>query len=302
MSELSDEASEPELLNRSLSMWYGLGAQVSREELDVPLDLHTAASIGQYEVVKECVQRRELDLNKKNGGGWTPLMYASYIGHDTIVHLLLEAGVSVNVPTPEGQTPLMLASSCGNESIAYFLLQQGAELEMKDIQGWTALFHCTSAGHQQMVKFLLDSGANANVREPVYGFTPLMEAAVSGHEIIVQYFLNHGVKVDIRDHSGATARMLAKQYGHMKIVALMDTHSPALPKSLYRSPEKYEDLSSSDESWPIPQRQRPCRKKGLSIHEGPRALARITAIGLGGKTQTSYGQSLFLLVWSGLEL
>ncbi|XP_055098831.1 ankyrin repeat and SAM domain-containing protein 3 isoform X6 [Symphalangus syndactylus] len=283
MSELSDEASEPELLNRSLSMWHGLGAQVSREELDVPLDLHTAASIGQYEVVKECVQRRELDLNKKNGGGWTPLMYASYIGHDTIVHLLLEAGVSVNVPTPEGQTPLMLASSCGNESIAYFLLQQGAELEMKDIQGWTALFHCTSAGHQHMVRFLLDSGANANVREPIYGFTPLMEAAAAGHEIIVQYFLNHGVKLDVRDHSGATARMLAKQYGHMKIVALMDTHSPSLPKSLYRSPEKYEDLSSSDESCPAPQRQRPCRKKGVSIHEGPRALARITGIGLGSR-------------------
>ncbi|XP_036680871.1 ankyrin repeat and SAM domain-containing protein 3 isoform X1 [Eschrichtius robustus] len=285
MSELSDEASEPELLSRSLSMWHGLGAQVSREELAVPLDLHTAASIGQYEVVKECVQRRELDLNKKNGGGWTPLMYASYIGHDTIVHLLLEAGVSVNVPTPEGQTPLMLASSCGNESIAYFLLQQGAELEMKDIQGWTALFHCTSAGHQQMVKFLLDSGANANVRDPVYGFTPLMEAAAAGHEIIVQYFLNHGVKVDTRDHSGATARMLAKQYGHMKIVGLIDAHSPSLPKSLYRSPEKYEDLSSSDESCPVPQRQRPCRKKGLSIHEGPRALARLTAIGLGGRMQ-----------------
>ncbi|KAK2507383.1 hypothetical protein MC885_008922 [Smutsia gigantea] len=283
MSELSDEASEPELLNRSLSMWHGLGAQVSREELAVPLDLHTAASIGQYEVVKECVQRRELDLNKKNGGGWTPLMYASYIGHDTIVHLLLEAGVSVNVPTPEGQTPLMLASSCGNESIAYFLLQQGAELEMKDIQGWTALFHCTSAGHQQMVKFLLDSGANANVREPVYGFTPLMEAAAAGHEIIVQYFLNHGVKVDTRDHSGATAQMLAKQCGHMKIVGLIDAHSPSLPRSLYRSPEKYEELSSSDESYPVPQRQRPCRKKGLSIHEGPRALARITALGLRGR-------------------
>ncbi|XP_016022086.2 ankyrin repeat and SAM domain-containing protein 3 isoform X3 [Rousettus aegyptiacus] len=156
---------------------------------------------------------------------------------------------------------------------------------MKDIQGWTALFHCTSAGHQQMVKFLLDSGANANVREPTYGFTPLMEAAAAGHEIIVQYFLNYGVKVDTEDHSGATARMLAKQYGHMKIVGLIDAHSPSLPKSLYRNPEKYEDLSSSDESCPVPQRQRPCRKKGLSIHEGPRALARITAIGLGGKTQ-----------------
>uniref|UniRef100_A0A8C2RLE7 Ankyrin repeat and sterile alpha motif domain containing 3 n=1 Tax=Capra hircus TaxID=9925 RepID=A0A8C2RLE7_CAPHI len=178
MSELSDEASEPELLNRSLSMWHGLGTQVDREELAVPLDLHTAASIGQYEVVKECVQR-----------------------------------------------------------------------------------------------------------EPVCGFTPLMEAAAAGHEIIVQYFLTHGVKVDTRDHSGATARMLAKQYGHMKIVGLIDAHSPSLPKSLYRSPEKYEDLSSSDECGPVPQRQRPCRKKGLSIHEGPRALARITAIGLGSRAQ-----------------
>ncbi|XP_074052392.1 ankyrin repeat and SAM domain-containing protein 3 isoform X3 [Macrotis lagotis] len=238
MSELSDEASESELLNRSLSMWHGPGHLVCQEELDVPLDIHTASSIGQYEVVKECIQRRELDLNKKNCGGWTPLMYASYIGHDTIVHLLLEAGVKVNVPTPEGQTPLMLASSCGNESIAYFLLQQGAELEMKDIHGWTALFHCTSAGHQQMVKFLLDNGANANLREPTYGFTPLMEAAASGHEIIVQYLLNHGVKVDVGDYTGATARALAMKYGHMKIVGLIDIHTASLPKTLYRTPEQ----------------------------------------------------------------
>ncbi|KAM7151245.1 ankyrin repeat and SAM domain-containing protein 3 isoform 1-T3 [Macrochelys suwanniensis] len=288
MSELSDEASESELLNRSLSMWHGVGQMICQAELDVPLDLHTASSIGQYEVVQECIQRGELDLNKRNCGGWTPLMYASYIGHDTIVHLLLEAGVNVNVPTPEGQTPLMLASSCGNESVAYFLLQQGAELEMKDIHGWTALFHCTSAGHQQMVKFLLDNGANADCKEPVYGYTPLMEAAASGHEIIVQYLLNHGVKVDVRENTGATARTLAMKYGHMKIVGLMDLHAAPVPKVFCRGPGKYcEDLSSSDESFSAPQRQRPVRKtKGPSIHEGPQALAKITAVGIAGKKQS----------------
>ncbi|XP_074866584.1 ankyrin repeat and SAM domain-containing protein 3 isoform X2 [Carettochelys insculpta] len=238
MSELSDEASESELLNRSLSMWHGVGQMICGEELDVPLDLHTASSIGQYEVVQECIQRGEMDLNKRNRGGWTPLMYASYIGHDTIVHLLLEAGVNVNIPTPEGQTPLMLASSCGNESVAYFLLQQGAELEMKDIHGWTALYHCTSAGHQQMVKFLLDNGANANCKELVYGYTPLMEAAASGHEIIVQYLLSHGVKVDLRENTGATARALAMKYGHMKIVGLMDLHTAPVPKVFCRGPEQ----------------------------------------------------------------
>ncbi|KAL8175128.1 UNVERIFIED_CONTAM: hypothetical protein K2H54_014024, partial [Gekko kuhli] len=101
---------------------------------------------------------------------------------------------------------------------------QGAELEMRDIHGWTALFHCTSAGHQQMVKFLLDNGANATCREPLCGYTPLMEAAASGHEIIVQYLLDHGVRVDVRDGTGATARTLAMQYGHTKIVGLIDLH------------------------------------------------------------------------------
>lgn len=51
------------------------------------------------------------------------MMYASYIGHDNIVNLLLEAGVNVNATTAKGLTPLILAASCGNESIAYFLLQ-----------------------------------------------------------------------------------------------------------------------------------------------------------------------------------
>uniref|UniRef100_A0ABM5F0Y2 Ankyrin repeat and SAM domain-containing protein 3 isoform X1 n=2 Tax=Pogona vitticeps TaxID=103695 RepID=A0ABM5F0Y2_9SAUR len=284
MSELSDEASESELLSRSLSMWHGMGQKVCSQELDIPLDLHTAASIGQYEVVKDDILCGETDLNQRNCGGWTPLMYASYIGHDTIVHMLLEAGANVNLPTPEGQTPLMLAASCGNESVASFLLQRGAELEMKDIHGWTALFHCTSAGHQQMVKFLLDNGANANCREPLCGYTPLMEAAASGHEIVVQYLLNHGVRVDVRDNSGATARMLAMTYGHMKIVGLIDLHAAPVPKVLCRGPGKYEDLSSSDESYAAPQRQRPARRsKGPSIHEGPHALAKITGVKIGGK-------------------
>uniref|UniRef100_A0A3B4HC18 Ankyrin repeat and sterile alpha motif domain containing 3 n=1 Tax=Pundamilia nyererei TaxID=303518 RepID=A0A3B4HC18_9CICH len=122
MSELSDDASESEQLGASLSLWLG-DSLLRAEELDVPLDLHTACSIGQYDVVAECIKKREVDLDGKNIGGWTPLMYASYIGHDNIANLLLEARVNVNSTTAKGLTPLMLAASCGNESIAYFLLQ-----------------------------------------------------------------------------------------------------------------------------------------------------------------------------------
>ncbi|KAF3853456.1 hypothetical protein F7725_014144 [Dissostichus mawsoni] len=263
MSELSDEASESDQLGASLSMWLG-DFLVRPEELDVPLDLHTACSIGQYDVVSG----REVDLNGKNIGGWTPLMYASYIGHDNIANLLLEAGVNVNAMTAKGLTPLMLAASCGNESIAYFLLQHGAELELKDTRGWTALFHCTSTGHQQMVRFLLDNNADANVKEPLSGFTTLMEAAASGHEIIVQYLLDHKVKIDERNSKGETARALAMLYGYTKIVSLIDSRSPRI------KPGHFEDLSSSEDSDSAPPRVRPSRTraKGVSIHDGPKAI------------------------------
>ncbi|XP_042253146.1 ankyrin repeat and SAM domain-containing protein 3 [Thunnus maccoyii] len=276
MSELSDEASESEQLGASLSMWLG-DSLVRPEELDVPLDLHTACSIGQYDVVAECIKKREVDLNGKNIGGWTPLMYASYIGHDNIANLLLEAGVNVNATTAKGLTPLMLAASCGNESIAYFLLQQGAELELKDSRGWTALFHCTSTGHQQMVKFLLDNNADANVKEPGSGFTPLMEAAASGHEIIVQYLLDHKVKVDDRNAKGETARALAMMYGYTKIVSLIDSRSPRFKAG------PFEDLSSSEDSDSAPPRIRPSRNraKGASIHDGPQAIAKFRVGGPG---------------------
>uniref|UniRef100_A0AAQ5ZT59 SAM domain-containing protein n=1 Tax=Amphiprion ocellaris TaxID=80972 RepID=A0AAQ5ZT59_AMPOC len=265
MSELSDEASESEQLGASLSLWLG-DSLVRPEELDVPLDLHTACSIGQYDVVAECIKKREVDLNGKNIGGWTPLMYAAYIGHDNIANLLLEAGVNVNATTAKGLTPLMLAASCGNESIAYFLLQQGAELELKDCRGWTALFHCTSTGHQQMVKFLLDNNADANVKEPGSGFTPLMEAAASGHEIIVQYLLDHKVKVDDRNAKGESARALAMMYGYTKIVSLIDSRTPRMKPV----------LSSSFDSDSAPPRTRPGRNrvKGVSIHDGPQAIAK----------------------------
>uniref|UniRef100_A0A3P9M471 Ankyrin repeat and sterile alpha motif domain containing 3 n=1 Tax=Oryzias latipes TaxID=8090 RepID=A0A3P9M471_ORYLA len=269
MSELSDESSESEQLGASLSLWLG-DPLVRSEELNVPLDLHTACSIGQYGVVAECIQTREVNLDAKNIGGWTPLMYAAYIGHDNIVNLLLEAGVNVNSTTSKGLTSLMLAASCGNESIAYVLLQHGAELELKDSRGWTALFHCTSTGHQQMVKFLLDHNADANVKEPGSGFTPLMEAAASGHEIIVQYLLDHKVKVDDRNAKGETARALAAIYGYTKIVSLIDSRLPRMRLG------HLEDLSSSEDSDGGPPRIRPGRSqaKGVSIHDGPQAIAK----------------------------
>ena len=89
----------------------------------IPLDLFTACLIGDYDAVKKFIVEK-VDLNRLNMyGGWTPLMYASYVGKDTVLNLLLEEEVDVNIVSPSGMTALMLAAKCGNESVVYFLLQ-----------------------------------------------------------------------------------------------------------------------------------------------------------------------------------
>ncbi|KAK3107869.1 hypothetical protein FSP39_024033 [Pinctada imbricata] len=244
--EASDESSENELLDCSLSVWKGLGWNVKERFDPVPLDLHTASSIGQYDCVRDFISK-QVDLNKKNRGGWTPLMYACYIGHDNIVNLLLDASVN-----------------------------QGAELEARDAKGWTALFHATYAGHQNMVKFLLEQGANINAVEPSLGLTPFMEAAAEGHEIIVQLFLQHGVNVNRKAYNGDTARSLALIHSNMKIVSLIDNH--IMPNTCLRSEAGLEaDLSSSDEGYPKKRGHKGQKGKGRvpSIRDGPDAIARL---------------------------
>ena len=55
--EGSDEASENELLERSLSVWRGWRVENEPDFLPIPLDLHTAASIGQYECVRNIINK-----------------------------------------------------------------------------------------------------------------------------------------------------------------------------------------------------------------------------------------------------
>ena len=220
----------------------------------MPWDIGAAASIGHYEFVKKIVENKATirsyqnlssssasssstlicnDLNARNKGGWTALMYASYIGHDNIVNLLLsQDSIDVNVKSsPSGGrevTALMLAASCGNEAISTSLLQRGADVNGRDKKGWTALFHATNGNHDNLVKLLLRNGANLDCTEPCWGFTPFMQAAGEGLEMIITSFLAvedlNKLKacVNTKNRQGDTARSIAYQRKHKKIVSLID--------------------------------------------------------------------------------
>ena len=62
------------------------------------------------------------DLNR-NKGGWTPLMYATYVGRDSIVTLLLDGRANTNCVSTKKLSRLMVSAGSGIESVCYFLLQ-----------------------------------------------------------------------------------------------------------------------------------------------------------------------------------
>lgn len=133
----------------------------------VPMDVYTASSLGEYDVVRNFIKldTEKKSMDKSNKGGWTPLMYAAYVGHENVVNLLLEHQVNVDARTTnKAATALMLAASCGNEAVVYFLLQNGADINAMDRNGCTALFYAVFQGHQNVVKMLIDSGADMEKR------------------------------------------------------------------------------------------------------------------------------------------
>lgn len=91
------------------------------------LDLFTACAIGDYSFVENLLSfakyRSEI-INKKNEGGWTPLMYVSYLGDDKLLELLIREQADILAEEDKhGMTPLILASTSGNTSVVKRLVE-----------------------------------------------------------------------------------------------------------------------------------------------------------------------------------
>ena len=68
------------------------------------MSIHDAANSGDIEAVKEFLAAG-VDVNAKDGNGWTPLIPAAANGRKEVVELLIASGADVNVKSAFG-TPL----------------------------------------------------------------------------------------------------------------------------------------------------------------------------------------------------
>ena len=198
-----------------------------------PLDCHTAASLGDAELVVQTAREHPGQLDRPNCAGWTPLMYACFYGHAAAVHSLLACGADPAAVELRGRTPLALTASRGHDDVLLTLLGRGADLECRDARDRTPLHLATEAGHRATVELLLAEGANANALDRQRGYTPLLLAAAGGLELIVFALVRHGANVQLRLPSGQNARELADAAGHERVSQLLaeyDASEPPTPR------------------------------------------------------------------------
>ncbi|XP_046663629.1 ankyrin repeat and SAM domain-containing protein 3-like isoform X1 [Homalodisca vitripennis] len=212
-------------------------------ESEVKHDIYTACSLGDEKHVHEILESWPVDVNARNAGGWTPLMYACWGTHERVVTCLLAAGADRKILNFENQTALHLAAKSGSLTIAQLTFQKGI-VDFIDSQGKTALYSAVEFGHVDIVGYLLSEGADVNYS--CQGMTPLMVAAAQGQRCLVEVLVKHGANKRTRNQQGFTASQLAAKNGHLELAQLLDTSEQDISNL-----ETFLETLSLEKYWPI---------------------------------------------------
>jgi ankyrin repeat protein len=89
--------------------------------------IHDAAAIGNIEAVKQHLAAETNVNTKDNKGDQTPLHYASVMGHEEIVELLIDNDADVNLKCSTGDTPLDWAMNFNHIETASILRKHGGK-------------------------------------------------------------------------------------------------------------------------------------------------------------------------------
>ena len=105
----------------------------------VPPDaLHRAARAGDIEGLKRALAAG-VDVDARDGRGWTALMHAVNQGWTLLVPVLLQGAAVVDMRAPDGATALFMAAVHGHTEIAALLMKAGADISIRGPQGQTAV-------------------------------------------------------------------------------------------------------------------------------------------------------------------
>ena len=118
--------------------------------------LAAAINMASMETI-DLLVKKGVDINKKNKGGKTPLMFAAQ--YPSVTKHLLSLNADVNAIGKMESTALAIACQFGNLDVIRILLEAGSSINHHDAHKRNGLYYAVKNDYLDVVQLLIDSGA-----------------------------------------------------------------------------------------------------------------------------------------------
>ncbi|TVY89821.1 Serine/threonine-protein phosphatase 6 regulatory ankyrin repeat subunit B [Lachnellula willkommii] len=172
--------------------------------------MHEASAAGIISIV-DLVLEQQLDIELQTLDGKNALFLAAANGHVEVVDILLQQNAQVDAGREGRGTPLHAAISGGFTDIVKLLLDHGPNLECLNSDFETPLMLATTSKERKIMEMLVLKGANVNFRDSQWGYTPFLKAAEHGFSDLIKLMIDNRANVNdkLESKSQYTAVMLA---------------------------------------------------------------------------------------------
>ncbi|BAM41410.1 ankyrin repeat containing protein [Theileria orientalis strain Shintoku] len=210
--------------------------------------IHYACTSGNAELVRYLISR-EVEIDKKDVKGWTPLFISVVNNYVEIVELLLDAGADLTLTLRHRCAPTRLTDAHSNaihfaaikvnRKMTELLLSRNVDVNEKDSQGITPLSYSCTKGNAEYVAYLLEAGANPTIQD-VNGRTSYHSVALGGSLEIAKLLYEKAGAQNTQDRWSLTPAKLAQIRGHADMAEFLAHPS--------RHAAGARDTASSDDS------------------------------------------------------
>eukprot|EP00730_Choanoeca_flexa_P015386 TRINITY_DN7054_c0_g1_i5.p1 TRINITY_DN7054_c0_g1~~TRINITY_DN7054_c0_g1_i5.p1 ORF type:complete len:718 (+),score=186.16 TRINITY_DN7054_c0_g1_i5:227-2380(+) len=147
----------------------------------------------------------QVNLNARDGAGWTPLAWACNLDNRELAQVLLDSGADANIPNDKHQAPLHIAIlNSQSNALLDTLLQYKPNVNVMDLEQNTPLIHAARQSNMHAVQALLTAGADASLTDN-RGMTPAMHAAAQSDDASLQLLLAASQSsLNVKDINGWT--------------------------------------------------------------------------------------------------
>ncbi len=208
--------------------------------------LMLAVQEGRSCMVESLLRYPKIELDRQDANGMTALYLAARSGSTELVHLLLQAGASIDVVDDKvGRSALRIAAERDHFPVVQQLMlaEYGANPNLKDRHGGTAILRAVNRGAENSVMALMRPDVDLQCVDED-GQTLLHGASKNSYPAIVRLLLQSGLDPNSRDNADRTPLHLASQCGFLEVVSALLEEAEPSPGGV--GPPAKADLSLKD--------------------------------------------------------